>query len=182
MDSVLLYEDEKGPVTAKTYGGTSWSSIQSKISKAQKINRLLNVFGVYDYANNRMWTHSYRRKTGKQFLDFVKRVDQKYDPGIKQIFLVLDNASIHKSNKVKQTIAKCHPRMHLVFLPTRSPELNLIEVRWLWMHRQAINNSTFENEQDIGKAVSYWTINYNKKHACKTSSISLQEESIQMFT
>ena len=26
-DSVLLYEDEKGPIAAKTYGGTSWSSI-----------------------------------------------------------------------------------------------------------------------------------------------------------
>ncbi len=42
--------------------------------------------------------------------------------------MVLDNVSIHKSNKVKQTIAKCYPRIHLVFLPTRSPDLNLIEV------------------------------------------------------
>ena len=36
-DSVLLYEDEKGPIVAKTYGGTSWSSTQSKVSKDQKI-------------------------------------------------------------------------------------------------------------------------------------------------
>jgi transposase len=130
-----------------------------------------------------MWTHGYQRKTeGKQFLDFINRVDQKYDDNIKQIFLILDNASIHKSNKVKQTIAKCHPRIHLVFLPTRSPELNLIEVRWMWMHRQAINNSTFQNEHDIGKAVSDWTVNYNKKHVYKTSIISLQEDSIYEFT
>jgi transposase len=81
-----------------------------------------------------MWTHGYKQKTGKQFLDFVNRVDQKYDDSIKQIFLILDNVSVHKSNRVKQTIAKCHPRIQLVFLPTRSPELNLIEVRWLWMH------------------------------------------------
>ena len=47
------------------------------------------------------------------------------------------------------------------------------------VHRQAINNSIFLNEQDIGKAaVSYLTINYNKKHGGKTNSISLQEESI----
>ena len=78
-------------------------------------------------------------------------------------FLVLDNVSIHKSNKVKQTIAGHHPRIQLVFLPTRSPELNLIEVRWLWMHRQAINNSMFENEQDIDKVVSDWTNDFNKK-------------------
>jgi len=90
--------------------------------------------GVYDHTNNKMWTHGYQRKTGKQFLDFINRVDQKYDDNIKQIFLVLDNASIHKSNKVKETIAKCYPRIHLVFLPTRSPELNLIEVRCMWMN------------------------------------------------
>jgi transposase len=140
------------------------------------------VFGAYDHTNNQIWTLGYRKKTGKQFLDFVDRIDQKYDSNVKQIFLVLDNVSIHKSNKVKQTMTKHHPRIHLVFLPTRSPELNLIEVRWLWMHRQAINNSTFENEQDIGKAVSDWTFNYNKKHVGKMSINSLHEESIFMFT
>jgi len=141
------------------------------------------VFGAYDHTNNQMWIHGYRKKTrGKQFLDFIKRVDQKYDSSVKQIFLVLDNVSIHKSNKVKQTMAKHHPRIHLVFLPTRSPELNLIEVRWMWMQRQAINNSTFENEYDIGKAVSDWTFNYNKKHGGKMSINSLHEESILMFT
>ena len=128
-----------------------------------------------------MWTHGYRKKTGKQFLDFIDRIDQKYDDSIKQIFLILDNVSIHKSNKVKETLSRYHPRIQLVFLPTRSPELNL-KIRWLLVHRQAINNSTFENEQDIGKAVSDWTSNYNKKHAGKTSSISLQKVSIHVFT
>ena len=78
---------------------------------------------------------SYKQNTeGKQqFLDFIKRrVDQKYDDNIKQIFLILGNSSIHKSNKVKETLAKHHPRIQLVFLPTtRSPGLNLIEVRWI---------------------------------------------------
>ncbi len=98
---------------------------------------------------------------------------------MKQIFLIFDNASIHKSNIVKETLVRYHPRIHLVFLPTRSHNLNLIEVRWsYWMHRQAIKNSIFLKEQDIGKAVSGWTYTYNKKHAVKTSSISLQEESI----
>ena len=88
------------------------------------------MFGVYDHTNNQMRTHSYKQKTeGKQFLDFIKRVDQKYDSNVKQIFLILDNVSIHKSNKVKETLARHHPRIQLVFLPTLSPDLNLIEVR-----------------------------------------------------
>lgn len=152
------------------------------MSRAQKTNGILNVFGAYDHTNNQIWTHGYKQKTGKQFLDFIKRVDQKYGDNTRRIFLVLDNVSIHKSNKVKQTIAGHHPRIQLVFLPTRSPELNLIEARWLWMHRQAISNSTFLNEQDIGKAVSEWTCDYNKKHSWKTSIISLHGESINVFT
>jgi DDE superfamily endonuclease len=112
-DCVPLFEDEKGPIVAKTYGGTSWSSTQSRVSKAQKTNGILNVFGVYDYTNNQMWTHPCKKKTGKQFLDFTKRVDQKHDGSIKQVFLVLDNVSIHKSNKVKQDIGKYFPRMQL---------------------------------------------------------------------
>ena len=98
-----------------------------------------------------MYTHSYRNKTGKQFLDFIKRIDRKYNLEIKQIFIVLDNISIHRSKKVRETIQKHYPRIKLVFLPTKSPELNLIEVRWMWMQRQMINNSTFEDECDIGK-------------------------------
>jgi hypothetical protein len=45
----------------------------------------------------------------------------------------------------------------------------------LWMQRQTINNSTFLNEQDIGKAVSDWTFNYNKKYVGKASTISLHK-------
>ena len=133
------------------------------------------MFGVYDYTNDQMLTHHYKRKTSRQFLDFIKQVDRKYDENAKQIFLVLYNASIHKSKIVKETLARYYPRIHLVFLPTRTPELNLIEVKWLWLHKnKAINNSTFENEQEIGKAVSDWTCDYNKKHGIETSTISLQ--------
>jgi transposase len=135
------------------------------VEKAQKIKGLLNVFGVYDHTNDTMFTHCYRNKTSDQFIDFIRRVDSRYDSSIKTIFVILDNASIHRSKKTINTITRYHPRIVLVFLPTRSPQLNLIEIRWLWMQRQAINNSTFRNECEIGKAVFDWTCNYNEKHS-----------------
>ena len=74
--------------------------------------------------------HTVTNKDRKAVPVFIKRVDQqKYDNNIKQIFLVLDNLSIHKSNKVKETLSRYHPRIQLIFLPTRPPDLNLIEVR-----------------------------------------------------
>jgi len=59
-------------------------------------------------------------------------------------------------------------------LRVRSPELNLIEVRWSWLQRQAINNSTFKDEQEIGQAVSTWKDIYNKNHDIAITNI-LQE-------
>ena len=73
----MLYEDEKGPIAAKTYGGTSWSSVQSKVEKAQKTKGILNVFGIYDHANDKMFIHCYKKRNdGDQFLDFTRRVDR----------------------------------------------------------------------------------------------------------
>ena len=92
---MLLYVDEKGPITAKTHGGTSWSSTQIKIEKAQKIKGILNVFGAYDHTNDKMQINCYQKKTGKQFIDFLKRVEKRYDNNIQNIFLVLDNLSVH---------------------------------------------------------------------------------------
>ena len=114
------------------------------------------MFGAYDYTNDKIHVHCYKKKTGKQFIDFLKRVEKRYNDKniLKNIFVILDNLSVHKSKKVQKEIAKHCPRIKFVFLPVRSPELNLIEVRWLWMQRQVINNSTFKMNYDIGKAVS----------------------------
>jgi transposase len=142
---------------------------------------LLNVFGIYDYTNDRMLTHCYQQKKSNQFIDFIERVDSFYDLNIKRIFLVLDNASIHKSKKTKEALSKHHPRITLVFLPTKSPRLNLIEVRWMWLQRKAIDNSTFRNQSDIGQAVQDWTENYNAIHGRRINDI-LQIGAMQMLT
>jgi hypothetical protein len=65
----------------------------SKVEKAQKTKGILNVFGVYDHTNDKMFIHCYKKRNGDQFLDFIRRVDRRYDSTIKQIFLVLDNIS-----------------------------------------------------------------------------------------
>lgn len=94
---------------------------------------------------------------------------------------VLDNISIHKSKKVIEFISLHHQRVKLVFLPTKSPELNLIEIRWIWLQRSAINNNTFENEHEIGKLVSDWTKYYNETHI-KTITDTLHNELYYAFT
>jgi transposase len=144
------------------------------VEKAQKTKGILNVFGAYDHTNDKMHVHCYKMKNGHQFIDFLKRVEKRYDITVKNIFVVMDNLSVHKSKKVQKEISKYCQRIKFVFLPVRAPELNLIEVRWLWLQRQAINNSTFKDEQEIGRAVSKWKNIYNKNHGKAITNI-LQE-------
>jgi transposase len=178
--SILLYEDENGPVAAKTHGGSSWSSTRVKIEKAQNLKRLLNVVGAYDHTNDKVYVQCYKKKTGKQFIDFLKRIEKRSsNKNIQNIFLVLDNLSTHKSKMVKEEISKCCPRIKLVFLPVRSPELNLIEVRWLWLQRRTINNSIFKDEQEIGRAIgSKWKNIYNKNHGKAITNILQKDVSL----
>ena len=50
----------------------------------------------------RIHTHT-KTKQEKQFLDFIKRVDRKYNSSIKQIFLSnLGNISIHRLKKYEK--------------------------------------------------------------------------------
>jgi len=68
------------------------------------------VFGSYDHTNDKMHIHCYQKNTEKQFVDFLKRLDRSYNKNIQNIFLVLDNLSVHKSKKVNDGISKYCPR------------------------------------------------------------------------
>jgi transposase len=49
----------------------------------------------------------------------------------KKTVVVIDNASVHTSALFKQNIEKWEKRgLFLKYLPTYSPELNLIEILW----------------------------------------------------
>jgi len=40
-----------------------------------------------------------KRKQGKQFVDFLKRVEKRYDNSIQNIFVILDNLSLYISQR-----------------------------------------------------------------------------------
>jgi hypothetical protein len=47
-----------------------------------------NVFGAYDHTNDKMHIQCYKKKTGKQFVDFLKRIERRYDKDISKISLL----------------------------------------------------------------------------------------------
>lgn len=79
----------------------------------------------------------------------------------KKIVIVLDNASPHKSHKVKEFVEKNKNRLKLLYLPPYSPDLNPIERVWKNLRYYVTHNIYFETLTALENAI----INYLKEHA-----------------
>ena len=66
------------------------------------------------------------RHRSREFIAFLKRVDQQYPPQAK-IRLVLDNHSAHISRETRAYLAQVPNRFEFIFTPTHGSWLNLIE-------------------------------------------------------
>ncbi len=71
-------------------------------------------------------------------------------------FVVLDNASAHTTPKLDDFYQANSHRLELVFLPTYSPHLNLIERLWRFMRGQVTRNQFFESLTSLAETVVNW--------------------------
>jgi transposase len=66
-----------------------------------------------------------------------------------KIYLILDNAPYHHSKKVKFWLKSHTRRIKLVFLPSYSPNLNIIERLWKFFHQKITWNHYFETFKEF---------------------------------
>jgi transposase len=66
------------------------------------------------------------------------------------IFVILDNAKYHYSKKVKKYLQ--NSRIKLVFLPSYSPNLNLIERLWKFFKKKVLYNTYYAGLDDFRQA------------------------------
>jgi transposase len=66
----------------------------------------------------------------KAFLLFLTQLNQRTPD--KQIAIILDNASIHRSKKIKEYLQR-HKNIHLSHLPPYSPEYKPVKIFWRWI-------------------------------------------------
>jgi transposase len=83
-------------------------------------------------------------------IQLLEILDQKYSSA-KEIILILDNAKYHYSKEV-QSHLKDYLRIRLVFLPSYSPNLNLIERLWRFFKKKVLYNRYHENIKTFRKA------------------------------
>jgi len=83
-------------------------------------------------------------------VQLLEMLDQKYFYA-KKIMVILDNASYHYSQEVRDVIESSQ-RLNLIYLPPYSPELNLIERVWHFFKKNVLYNKYYENLAEFRKA------------------------------
>jgi transposase len=90
---------------------------------------------------------AFNSETVINFLEYLCRRYRKKD-----LIIIWDGATIHRSKAVKDFLTRKPGRVHLVALPGYSPELNPVELLWSQLKRE-LKNQVFLNLKDLVEVV-----------------------------
>lgn len=88
------------------------------------------------------------RHRSREFVQFLKMVDQKYAPEVK-IRIILDNHSAHISKETRGYLATVPNRFDFVFTPTHGSWLNLIEMFFSKMAKTMLRGIRVSSKQEL---------------------------------
>ena len=119
------------------------------------------LFAALEVATGKITADAcYQRHTNGEFLAFLKQVAKAY-PRVK-LHVVCDNYATHNHPNVKAWLAK-HPRITLHFTPTSASWMNMVEIFFGIITRQAIRRGTFTSVPDLIGAIRAFIDAYNQR-------------------
>jgi transposase len=104
------------------------------------------LFAALEIATGQVTGVCKPRHRHQEFLIFLRHLARGYPD--QQLHLIMDNYAAHKHPKVKAWLA-AHPRIHIHFTPTSGSWLNLVEVWFSIIERQAIHRGAFPSVRDL---------------------------------
>jgi transposase len=119
-----------------------------------------SLFAALEVASGKVTDKCYHRHTHVEFLDFLKLVAKAY-PRVK-LHVVADNYATHKHPKVKAWLAR-NPRVTMHFTPTSGSWLNMVEIFFGIITRQAIRRGTFTSVKDLITAIETFIDGWNDR-------------------
>jgi len=118
------------------------------------------LFAALEVATGRVTDACYERHRHEEFLAFLKKVARAYPR--RKLHVVVDNYATHKHPDVETWLAK-HPRITLHFTPTSGSWLNLVEVFFSIITRQAIRRGSFASVKDLVGAIRRFIDGWNDR-------------------
>ena len=118
------------------------------------------LFAALEIATGKITGRCQPRHRHQEFLRFLKQVTRAY-PDV-QLHLVMDNYAAHKRIEIRDWLA-ANPRVHAHFTPTSASWMNLVEVWFGIIERQAIHRGTFGSVKDLTGAIRAFIDGWNDR-------------------
>ncbi len=118
------------------------------------------LFAALEVATGKVTDACYPRHRHTEFLRFLKQVAKAY-PRV-ELHIVADNYATHKHPAVQAWLAK-NPRITMHFTPTSGSWLNMVEIFFGIITRQAIRRGTFTSVKDLTSAIRRFIDGWNDR-------------------
>jgi transposase len=118
------------------------------------------LFAALEVATGQVQVGHYPRRRRRQFLDFMNDVIGQHSG---EIHVILDNLNTHKP-KQDHWLAR-HPNVRFHFIPTYSSWLNMVEVWFSILSRQALRNLSCTTIRQLRQAIDGFVKAYQRTAA-----------------
>lgn len=120
----------------------------------------LSLYAALEVTTGRVMGKTAAHHTSAEFIDFLHRI-VNLTPEPKQIHIVLDNLSAHKTQAVKDFLHQ-NPRVKFHFTPTYSSWLNQVEIWFAKIERDVIARGVFTSVADLSRKLMKYIRSYAK--------------------
>lgn len=132
--------------TQPAYGWILKGKANDKLVKTNSGRKRLNLNGALNFNDKTAIVLEEKTINKEATLHLLETIKKKQKVG--KVYLILDNASYYHARVVKQWILH-HRRFKLLFVPSYSPNLNLIERLWRFFHQKVTWNHYFETFEEF---------------------------------
>ena len=120
----------------------------------------LSLYAALDVKTGRIEGKTTRRHTSADFIEFLAGIVDKVR-WAKEIHIVLDNLSAHKTQDVRQFLEQ-NPKVRFHFTPTYSSWLNQVELWFAKIQRHVIDRGIFTSVADLARKIHKYIQAYAK--------------------
>ena len=111
----------------------------------------LSLYAALDVKTGNVHGKTSKRHTSSDFLAFLSELVDRAR-WAKEIHIVLDNLSAHKTKAVEQFLAE-HPKVRFHFTPTYSSWLNQVELWFAKIQRDLLTRGIFTSVADLARKI-----------------------------
>jgi len=162
-NAIVLCVDEKSQIQALNRTQPILPmrpGLPEKATHDYQRNGTTTLFAALEVATGKVTDRCYERHGKAEFLDFLKTVARAYPR--RQLRVICDNYHTHKHADINAWLAK-NPRITLHFTPTSGSWLNLVEVFFSIITRQAIRRGSFHSVKQLTTAITDFITGWNQR-------------------